>query len=204
MDIIDSENKLVEIVGNANPLASKKIYDYLNPRMEGFIKKSPLVFLSSVDEFGFPTISPKGDKAGFVKIAEGNAILLPELRGNKLVFSLKNIISSNNKVGLIFIVPNTMKTLRVHGECEIIQGDQICKEVSGFTHNAIVVLKIKISKAYFHCGKAFLRSAIWDHSTYEDPIKVSFGKEIAENTIDQKVLIDEFDQGVKLRYQTDL
>ncbi|EIO5090098.1 pyridoxamine 5'-phosphate oxidase family protein [Vibrio cholerae] len=76
-----------QVIGDPNPLASKKIYTTLNSRMQEFIKTSPLLMLSTVDEFGFPTISPKGDIAGFVKVRDANTILLPELRGNKLAFS---------------------------------------------------------------------------------------------------------------------
>ncbi|KFE29481.1 PNPOx family protein [Vibrio mimicus] len=57
-----------QVIGDPNPLASKKIYTTLNSRMQEFIKTSPLLMLSTVDEFGFPTISPKGDIAGFVKV----------------------------------------------------------------------------------------------------------------------------------------
>ena len=84
---VENEDQLLDIIGSPNPMASKKIYSFLNPRMINFIKKSPILMLSTVDELGFPTISPKGDKAGFVKVDNQGKILIPELRGNKLAFS---------------------------------------------------------------------------------------------------------------------
>ncbi len=108
MNELTSLEEIREIIGEPNPLASKKIYTKLNSRMQVFIQTSPLVMLSTVDEFGFPTISPKGDKAGFVQVSDEHTLLLPELRGNKLAFSLTNIIETSNKVGLIFLRPGTV------------------------------------------------------------------------------------------------
>ncbi|EGR3948836.1 pyridoxamine 5'-phosphate oxidase family protein [Vibrio cholerae] len=192
-----------QVIGDPNPLASKKIYTTLNSRMQEFIKTSPLLMLSTVDEFGFPTISPKGDIAGFVKVRGANTILLPELRGNKLAFSLENIVATNNKVGLIFLRPGTVETLRVHGGCKLLEGS-ICDEATGSTHRALMVLEISVKNAYFHCGKAFLRSKAWDNSTYLEPMKVSFGKEIADNTDADEEFIKTTDSAVQGRYKTDL
>lgn len=203
MNELTSLEDVRSVIGEANPLASKKIYTKINSRMQAFIQTSPLVMLSSVDEFGFPTISPKGDKAGFVQVRDEHTLLLPELRGNKLAFSLTNIVETNNKVGLIFLRPGTVETLRVHGRCKLVEGD-ICDEVSGVSHRALMVLEIRVQNAYFHCGKPFLRSKVWDSATYMPPMKVSFGKEIADNTDADQAFIREMDLAVKGRYKTDL
>ncbi|MFO6423441.1 pyridoxamine 5'-phosphate oxidase family protein [Motilimonas sp. KMU-193] len=171
--------------------------------MQAFISTSPLVMLSTVDDMGFPTISPKGDEAGFVKVRDDQTLLIPELRGNKLAFSLQNIVSTNNKVGLIFLRPGTVETLRVHGRCKLVTGD-ICEAVKGVTHRALMVLEIKVDSAYFHCGKAFLRSKVWDSQTHLPPMKISFGTEIAENTGKDAGFVEQADAGVKERYKTDL
>ncbi|USD43092.1 pyridoxamine 5'-phosphate oxidase family protein [Vibrio sp. SCSIO 43135] len=203
MKELSSVEEIREIIGEPNPLAAKKIYASLNNRMQEFIKTSPLVMLSTLDELGFPTISPKGDQAGFVKVRDDQTLLLPELRGNKLAFSLQNIVSSNNKVGLIFLRPGTMETLRVHGNCTLVEGD-ICHQVSGTTHNALLVWEISVKNAYFHCGKPFLRSKVWDQSTYLEPMKISFGQEIAGNTGADEQFIRDTDFAVRGRYKTDL
>ncbi|MCE2570368.1 MSMEG_1061 family FMN-dependent PPOX-type flavoprotein [Motilimonas eburnea] len=198
-----SFDQVRDVLGEPNPLAAKKIYDKLNPRMQAFISTSPLVMLSTVDEMGFPTISPKGDEAGFVKVCDEYTLLLPELRGNNLAFSMQNILTTNNKVGLIFLRPGTMETLRVHGCCRL-RNTEPSDEVAGVTHRALMVLEIAVDSAYFHCGKAFLRSKIWDVNTYLAPMKISFGTEIAENTGKDAAFVEQADAGVKERYKTDL
>lgn len=203
MNEITSEAQLQEIIGIANPMASKKIYSFLNKQMVDFIEKSPLVMLSTVDEFGLPTISPKGDKAGFVKIDNQGRLLIPELRGNKLAFSLKNILQQPN-IALFFVVPGSMETLRVHGTCRLLSDELLCKKLASASHSALLAIEVTVINAYFHCGKALLRSQLWNAAMWPDPIKISFGKEIAENSGADNQFIKQVDEAVAGRYVTEL
>lgn len=203
MEILSTFEEVREIVGEPNPVANKKIYSSLNDRMTNFISLSPIMMLSTVDSDGFPTISPKGDEAGFVKVLDNKTLLIPELRGNKLAFSLSNIVNQN-KVALIFLVPGTVESLRVHGTCRLIKGNEICKSLASKSHQALLVMEVKVANAYFHCGKAFLRSKTWQPDSWPEKLKISFGQEIAENIGENSEFVDTLDAGVKERYVTDL
>ncbi|GLS90015.1 phosphohydrolase [Psychromonas marina] len=203
MNEITTEAQLRKVIGVANPMTSKKIYNFLNARMLAFIEKSPLLMLSTVDQHGFPTISPKGDKPGFVKVDQKGRLLIPELRGNKLAFSLTNILQ-NQQVALYFMVPGSMETLRVHGECRLLSGELLCKKLASNSHNALLALEITVQDAYFHCAKALLRSQLWESATWPEPIKVSFGKEIAENSGADEQFIKQVDDAVASRYEKEL
>nr|WP_320135564.1 MSMEG_1061 family FMN-dependent PPOX-type flavoprotein [uncultured Amphritea sp.] len=203
MEILSTVEEVREIVGEPNPVANKKIYSSLNDRMTNFISLSPIMMLSTVDSDGFPTISPKGDEAGFVKVLDNKTLLIPELRGNKLAFSLSNIVNQN-KVALIFLVPGTVESLRVHGTCRLIKGNEICKSLASKSHQALLVMEVKVANAYFHCGKAFLRSKTWQPDSWSEKLKISFGQEIAENIGENSEFVDTLDAGVKERYVTDL
>ncbi|PKF63588.1 hypothetical protein CW745_01715 [Psychromonas sp. psych-6C06] len=200
---IENETQLRDIIGKPNPMARKKIYPYLNERMLEFIAKSPLVMLATVDEFGFPTISPKGDKAGFVQIDKQGRLLIPELRGNKLAFSLTHILK-HPQVALFFIVPGSVETLRVHGHCQLFSGELLCKKLASDSHNALLAMQVSVDNAYFHCAKALLRSQLWESNSWPEPIKISFGKEIAENSGADTQFIKQVDDAVAGRYETDL
>lgn len=199
MEEIKEFSQIREILGEPNPVAIKKIYPYLNERMIKFIATSPIMMLSTVDSEGFPTVSPKGDKPGFVNTPDKNTLLIPELRGNKLAFSLANLVEQN-KIGLIFIVPGSVESLRVHGTCRLVKSDKLCQSMASASHNALLVFEVRVTNAYFHCGKAFLRSNTWKPETWPEKIKVSFGQEIAENSD----FIESLDAGVNQRYITDL
>ena len=203
MEVLSTFEEIREVIGEPNPVASKKIYSFLNDRMTNFVSSSPIMMLSTVDSDGFPTISPKGDQAGFVKILDNNTLLIPELRGNKLAVSLSNIVQQN-KVALIFLVPGTVESLRVHGTCRLLKGNEICKSLASNSHQALLVMEVKVTNAYFHCGKAFLRSKTWQQDSWSEKLKISFGQEIADNTGENSEFVETLDAGVQKRYVTDL
>jgi len=200
---IKTEAQLRNIIGDLNPMTEKKIYSFLNERMTGFIEQSPLLMLSTVGVDGVPTISPKGDKRGFVHIDNQGRLLIPEYRGNKLAFSLTNILH-NPQVALYFLVPGSLETLRVHGTCRLLSSELMCKKLASDSHNALLVIEITVTDAFFHCAKSLLRSQLWESATWPDPIKISFGKEIAENSGADEQFIKQVDKRVAGRYITEL
>ncbi len=200
---IQSIEELRAILGTPRIESTKKIYDYLNPRMLNFIEHSPLVFIATTDQDGFPTISPKGDGAGAVRALNDGTLLIPERKGNKIAASFENIIHGS-KVGLIFLVPGTHEALRVQGTPTIIHDAVLNKEMESLTQEALLVLKIEVDNAYFHCGKAFLRSKLWSDELEKTNLNISFGQEIAENMSKEAPFIEDFDKGVEERYKTEL
>lgn len=178
--------------GEPHPLSSKKIYNHLNPQMQAFIAQSPLLMLSTVDADGFPTISPKGDEAGFVYVEDNNTLIIPERKGNKLAFSLQNILD-NGKVAILFSVPGVNETLRVHGECSLVHDETLCKQLASQTHDALLLMRVEVKDAYFHCAKAYLRSKTWAPESQSSTLKVSFGKEIAGNMDEGQVFEEQVD-----------
>lgn len=189
--------------GEPHPLSSKKIYNRLNPQMQAFIAQSPLLMLSTVDADGFPTISPKGDEAGFVYIEDSNTLLIPERKGNKLAFSLQNILD-NGKVALLFSVPGVNETLRVHGKCSLIHDEALCKQLASQTHDALLIMRVEVINAYFHCAKAYLRSKTWKPESQSSMLKVSFGKEIAGNVNEGEAFEEQVDNLVIESDKTEL
>ncbi len=203
MTILKSIEQVREVIGTPSSYAEKKVYKSINEAMTEFISKSPLMFLSTVDEFGFPTVTPRGDYPGFVSIEDSNTILVPERKGNNLAYSLSNLIS-NDKVGVIFIVPNTNETLRMAGTAEILNDQTLNSQLASKTQKALLVLRISVTQCYFHCAKSFLRSELWNHSTWNSSLNVSLGKEIANNIPAENNLADELDKGIIERYTSDL
>ncbi len=114
MGRIETTAALRKLIGSPSELVPYKIHRELNPRAIEFIGKSPMLMLSTAGADGHATVSPKGDPAGFVHVKDSRTLLIPERKGNKLIFTLQNILA-NPKVGLIFLVPGTCETLRVQG-----------------------------------------------------------------------------------------
>ncbi len=200
---IESTEALRTLLGSPSDLVRRKIHSQLNARAVDFIGKSPMLMLSTADAQGNATVSPKGDPAGFVHVEDEHTLLIPERKGNKLIFSLTNILT-NPAIGLVFMVPGTCETLRIQGHAELLDDAALCEKVYARGAKALLVIRVRVTECYFHCAKAFLRSDLWNPDTWPEKITISFGEEIAESGGMDRAIIDEFDRGVAGRYKTDL
>ena len=115
---IDTPSALRARIGEPNPATRQKVFDRLDAQMTAFLARSPLCLLSTRDADGTLEVSPKGDRPGFTLAENEKTLLIPDRKGNKLLFGLQNILA-NPQVGLIFLLPGTDETLRVSGRAEL-------------------------------------------------------------------------------------
>lgn len=203
MQTIRSLDELRGIVGEPSDLTAKKMYPRLNRQASDFIARSPFLVMATVDVDGMPTASPKGDEAGFVHQEDENTLYMPERKGNRLVVSYQNILA-NPRVGLIFLLPRCSETLRVSGTAELVRDEALCEKLSSRGSPALLLLKVRVTQAYFHCGKAFIRSGLWQPDSWPDESSVSFGREIGDNIGAGKSFADDLDAQVVERYKDSL
>lgn len=177
---IEDFNEIRKMIGGSpHPHAKDKICKYLNAEMINFVSKSKLFMLATIDEHGFPTISPKGEKAGQVVVEDKNRIIIPERIGNRLAFSIQNILM-NKKIALIFIVPGTNETLRVHGECVISYDREMCAKLTKNGDKALLLMVVDVKTAYFHCPKSMVRGDVWHPENWPDKILPTSGGKLYE------------------------
>jgi len=69
-------------------------------------------------------IEDRGDHPGLVEIEDEQTRLIPDRKGNKLIFGLRNILV-NPRVALLFLAPGTGETLRVHGSAELMADSRL-------------------------------------------------------------------------------
>ena len=122
-EVITYESDLRKIVGPANRWFTSKILNSLDRRCQNFIAASPFVVVSSTDPFGLVDLSPKGDRAGFVRCLDDATLAIPDRRGNRRVDTFHNVLQ-NPGIGLIFFVPGQRETLRVTGRAIIVRDHQ--------------------------------------------------------------------------------
>jgi PPOX class probable FMN-dependent enzyme len=170
--------QLRAIMGEPGKLTPLKLLTALDDDAIDFIGRSPFLVLSTADAAGNQDASPKGDAPGFVVIEDRNTLLIPDRKGNKLLFGLQNILD-NPRVGILFITPPTSETLRVNGTAELVVDPEILERLSARGQPAQLAIRVTVRECFFHCAKAFIRSDLWKHEKWPDPIKISFGKYLA-------------------------
>ncbi len=168
--------------GQINPLAEKKVLYHLDRFCRDFIALSPLLVLASSDGKGNADASPRGDGPGFVAVLDDKTLLIPDRRGNNRVDTFGNILASPG-VGLIFFVPGINETLRINGKAEITQDTALLAPLTMQNVTPTIGLKVHVEECYFHCGKALMRSKLWNpEAQVERHSFPSLGRIIAEQT----------------------
>jgi PPOX class probable FMN-dependent enzyme len=169
---------LRERMGEPNPATPKKVFDQLDEQMRGFVERSPFCLLATTDADGNPEVSPKGDGPGFVLIEDERTLVLPDRKGNKLLFGLQNLLA-NPRVGLIFLVPGTDETLRVGGRAELRTDPELLDRLAARGQPALLGIRVHVERCFFHCARAFLRAELWSPDSWPEPLRISFGRQLA-------------------------
>ncbi len=163
---ITSVAELEAVVGKPGDRAVNKERATLTDIDRAWLAASPFCMLATADAEGRCDVSPKGDPAGrLVHVLDERAIALAERPGNKRVDGFRNVLS-NPQVGLNFIIPGRTDTLRINGRARLISEAPFFDELVVRDRRPILGLVVDIDTIYFHCGKAFLRSQLWDPQSW--------------------------------------
>ena len=160
-------NELRDVYKTPATRASQKVLDHLDVHCRSFIALSPLCVLSSAGANGQADASPRGDPPGFVQVLDEKTLLLPDRPGNNQVDSLQNIVQ-NPGVGLLFFVPGMNETLRVKGKAEIVTDAETLEPMTWKRRAPLSGLKVTVEEAFLHCGRALIRSRLWDSDAQID------------------------------------
>ena len=161
LDSINDPQELRDHFGEPLHIAVAVEKPQLDKHHRRFIEHSPFICIASAGGDGQPAVSPKGDTPGFVKVIDDKTLLIPDRPGNNKVEGFGNMVE-NPKVSLIFFIPGITETLRIHGEAEIVLDKELLKFGKAGAKLPKTATLIKVTKAYMHCGKALIRSKLWD------------------------------------------
>ena len=167
-----------------------------------FIEMSPFCVLATSGSDGSVDASPRGGNPGFVSVAGPNLLLMPDRSGNNRIDSFRNIVEGSGLAQLIFFVPGIDETLRVGGRGKVSADPELMASMVEFGKPPRAVLRIDVTEAYFHCGKALMRSKLWSADTR---VEREVFPSIAEVIHDQTTLGEPESQAVvEARYKTQL
>jgi len=130
-----------------------------------FIEMSPFCVLATSGSDGSVDASPRGGHPGFIRVDGPNRLLMPDRPGNNRIDSFKNIVDGTGLLQLVFFVPGLDETLRVGGKGSVTADPELLAAMKEFGKLPRAVLRIDVTEAYFHCGKALMRSKLWSRDT---------------------------------------
>ena len=193
---------LATIYSKPSPRVIAKARPAIDAHAKKFIEMSPFCVLATSGSDGSVDASPRGGNPGFVHVVGPNQLLMPDRSGNNRIDSFRNIVEGSGLLQLIFFVPGIDETLRVGGKGRLLTDPDLLESMVEFGKPPRVVLSIDVHEAYFHCGKALMRSKLWAADTR---VERAVMPSISEVIHDQTGLGDRDSQEVVYeRYKTQL
>ena len=148
------------------PPARAKETDRIIPAYCKLIEAAPFFALASNGPGGLDC-SPRGDPAGFVKVADEKTLLVPDRRGNNRIDTLRNLVH-DPRVALLFLIPGCSETLRVMGRAAISTDPALTQQFVMEGKAPRSVLVVSVETVFYQCAKAIVRSKLWDASRHVD------------------------------------
>lgn len=198
-DTIISLEQLEALYGHPADASMVKETAHIIPHYKKFIEASPFCTIATVGPEGMDC-SPRGDVPGFVHVDDERTLVMPDRRGNNRTDTLRNIVG-DPRVALCFMIPGSRTCLRVNGEAEISIAPQLLTrfEMDGKAPRS--VLNIRTNAVYFQCGRAIMRSKLWEQEAQLDPATLPKPGEVlawlTENEFDGKAYDEAWDERAK-------
>ncbi len=167
MSVIATVEELESIYGHPDETSLVKEVPKIIPQYRAFIAASPFCSLATCGPEGLDC-SPRGDVPGFVRVHDDYTLMMPDRRGNNRVDSLKNIVR-DPRVALCFLIPGSRTALRVNGEAHLSVDPELKASFAITEKEPRSVIVINTKAVYFQCGRAIVRSKLWDPETQIDP-----------------------------------
>jgi PPOX class probable FMN-dependent enzyme len=157
---VTSLDQLAGIYKPPNERVIRKELDHIDDLGRAFIAGSRFLVLATGGQNGLDC-SPKGDRAGFVQVADdGRTLLIPDRPGNNRIDGLKNLIE-DPRIALIFLAPGANETFRVNGRARISFDPNLKQRFAVDGKEPRTVIVVTVEQAFHHCPKALVRSDLW-------------------------------------------
>lgn len=139
-----------------------KVADHLTPAYRAWLEPVKFAVLATAGANGLDC-SPRGNREPLFTIEDERTLLMPDWQGNNRLDTLRNLVSIP-AIGIICLLPGVGECLRIGGTASIsINPDLIDRfERDGKKPRSVVI--VDISRVYFQCARAIIRSGIWEHS----------------------------------------
>jgi PPOX class probable FMN-dependent enzyme len=191
-EVADVES-LTALLGAPTAAARDKTRQSLTELDVAWLRASPFCVVATASAYGTCDASPKGDPAGdLVHVIDQTTIALAERPGNRRADGYRNLLE-NPYVGLLFVIPGRTDTLRINGRARLVSDAPFFDEMVVKGHRPVLAVVVEIEELFHHCGKAFLRSALWDPTSWAPEARVPRRAVIAQRLERPESTVEELD-----------
>lgn len=132
----------------ADRLTEVTVSEAFSDSNRAFVARAPFFWLATADGEGWPDVSYKGGRPGFVTVVDDTTLRFPSYDGNGMFRSLGNVLD-NPRVGLLFIDFERPKRLRVKGLARLLDDADALAKFPG----AQLVVEVRAESIFFNCPR---------------------------------------------------
>lgn len=198
-NVVTDEAQLGELYRRPSRLVAAKVVGALEDQARAFIAASPFVLVATSDGAGSCDVSPRGGPAGFVKVLDDHRLLLPDLNGNNLLDTTRNVVR-NGHVGMLFVLPGRDETLRLNGRAWITVDPDLLAFWDGELRAPRTAIAVEVEQVFIHCAKSFRRGRVWDPDAWAELADAPRAIDILACQVDLGMSVEEAAAGLEAGY----
>ena len=100
-----------------------------------------------------------------MQVLDDQTLAIPDRPGNRRADTFSNVLQ-NPGVGLIFLIPGKLETLRVNGRARIVRDFELRERMAVMGKIPALALVVTVEQAFIHCGKCIIRSRLWEKESW--------------------------------------
>ena len=162
---IRDEAELGALYEDSSWLVKNKQIDHLDEHCQAYLAVCGFVVLASSDAQGRADVTPRGGPRGFVEVLDERTIAIPDATGNRRIDTLRNVVQTG-RLGMLALLPGRGQTLRVNGRACVSTDPRLLETLTAVGKPPRAALVMAVEEVFTHCPKAFVRSGLWEPSTW--------------------------------------
>ena len=162
---IRDEAELRSLYEESSWLVQHKQIDHLDEHCRAYLAVCGFVVLASADADGRADVTPRGGPRGFVSVLDDRTIAIPDATGNRRIDTLRNVVQTG-QLGMLALLPGRGQTLRVNGRACVSTDPRLLASLQAVGKPPRAALVMAVEEVFTHCPKAFVRSGLWEPSTW--------------------------------------
>lgn len=156
---VRSEEELEGLYSPPDEVTLDVTLNFLDGHFKQLLSQARFVCVATESNDGVD-VTPRGGDRGFVQVIDDRTIAIPDWPGNNKISALRNIVRTG-RVGTLFLFPGVNYFLRINGPAVLSRDPVLLERMATNGKLPKLAIVITTEEAYFHCGKAVMRSGLW-------------------------------------------
>ena len=146
-------------------IVARKEIDHLDAHCRRYLSVCRFALIASADAQGRADVTPRGGPPGFISVLGDRLLAIPDATGNRRLDTFRNVVQTG-RAGLLLLLPGRGQTLRINGRACVSADPELLGSLTPVGKQPRAALVLAVEEVFTHCPKAFVRSGLWDPSTW--------------------------------------